>query len=529
MAFRIVDVGDLSAGQEATARVFEVDFDALAARAGGFGVLAGYALTKTASTMQLNIAAGQIVADGQVQAGSATSYTPTADPTHPKIGIIYVATATGAIGTTTGTAAAEPVPPTLSAGQVELYRVLIEPGITDWDAIDITTFDKRLFAPTRPDVNVLYVDGDNGDNAADGLGWDRAVADVAQAHTLASAGDVIRVRGLVVDTGVAITKDNITVVGEGWGATILRNSSGNYFEVDASGFTVRNCEFDGNSVASTRAIEFDPTADEGNYLVEGCWFHDHESQPILLNGATQDLHNVVVRNTRFTDSGGYVLDVDGLVNGFAFVGNVLEDCADTTGVSWMRLAVATATDGIQGGIIANNVLYSSSGHRTADHFIEAAAASTIDSLVIANNVAHCVSTGQFSAGWFDMPLDGVMATNNVQLDGSNGVQPRGKNADKRYAKATSTAITLGLQHGVVRVTASVTITLPDAADFEGVMYMVQRDTSAGNVTVSRSGTDQIDYDGTLQNTVVLGADHSAVGVYSDGTSWHVSATKGTVT
>lgn len=98
----------------------------------------------------------------------------------------------------------------------------------------------------------------------------------------------------------------------------------------------------------------------------------------------------------------------------------------------------------------------------------------------------------------------------------------------------SGATTLGDDHSIVLVDTgggAVTITLPDAGDFDHKAFFIQRD-GGSVVTVQRGGSDTIDFDGSSVTSVAINSDHGAVGVYppdgASGTRWKVSGTKGTV-
>lgn len=98
-----------------------------------------------------------------------------------------------------------------------------------------------------------------------------------------------------------------------------------------------------------------------------------------------------------------------------------------------------------------------------------------------------------------------------------------------FSKVTATARTLTWREGVLQVTGAVTITLPDADDYEGKNYLIQRRHATNTVTI-QPGTFSIVKDGTFnEGTAVLDTDGAAVGLYSDGTDWHVAGDRGTVT
>lgn len=114
-------------------------------------------------------------------------------------------------------------------------------------------------------------------------------------------------------------------------------------------------------------------------------------------------------------------------------------------------------------------------------------------------------------------------TKQVQIVGEDQVN------SSAFARTISAAATLDWRHGVVKVTGATTITLPDADDYEGRSFFIQRDDASNNVTV-QPGTFDIVKDGTTYTgTAVLADDGAAIGIYSDGTDWIVSGDRGTVT
>ena len=78
---------------------------------------------------------------------------------------------------------------------------------------------------------------------------------------------------------------------------------------------------------------------------------------------------------------------------------------------------------------------------------------------------------------------------------------------------------------------AITITLPDLATMDLESVIIKRIAGINNVTIVRSGSDQINTDGTLSSTRTLesvGASWSATGVDSDS-RWYTIGEHGTVT
>lgn len=98
-----------------------------------------------------------------------------------------------------------------------------------------------------------------------------------------------------------------------------------------------------------------------------------------------------------------------------------------------------------------------------------------------------------------------------------------------FARTTSSSGTLAWKDGVVQVTGANTISLPDADDYEGKNFFIQRHSTSFSVTI-QPGTFSIVKDGTFyEGTAVLATDGAAIGLYSDGTDWFVAGDRGTVT
>src|SRR5688572_20564979 len=84
--------------------------------------------------------------------------------------------------------------------------------MTQWRSIQRTT-QRLLDQPGNG--NTFYVDAVDGDDDHGGRSWGPALATVQAAHDAASAGDTILVGPGDYDEALVITKDNLTIVGDG--------------------------------------------------------------------------------------------------------------------------------------------------------------------------------------------------------------------------------------------------------------------------------------------------------------------------
>jgi hypothetical protein len=138
------------------ARLFQTDLDALVAALTGTGVVEGCAVTAQ-GTPDMTVA----VAAGVVQSGMArlavTSGNVTigaADGSNPRLDAV-VATSAGAKAVRAGTAAANPLLPALTAGDVLLARVYVPATDTTIAADQI--IDGRLFLPHGIDCTPVSI------------------------------------------------------------------------------------------------------------------------------------------------------------------------------------------------------------------------------------------------------------------------------------------------------------------------------------------------------------------------------------
>ena len=133
-----------------------VDIDILVAAISGQGVVSGCAVTAQGSPdMTVAVAAGVIQTGGVRYAVSSGNVTITAaDGTNPRFDLI-VADSAGAKQRRGGTAAASPIFPTPTAGDVVLAAVYVPASDTDIDANQIT--DKRAFVQPIPPAELVRI------------------------------------------------------------------------------------------------------------------------------------------------------------------------------------------------------------------------------------------------------------------------------------------------------------------------------------------------------------------------------------
>lgn len=144
MAFEIPNAADaLNANQ---AEPDKVDLDILVEGMKGNGVVSGLAVTAQAiPDMTVAVAAGNIVRDAvTANITGANATIGAADATNPRFDVVVI-TSANAIAVRAGTAAAEPVFPALTAGDIALASVFVGAGDTAINSNEIT--DKRVFVP----------------------------------------------------------------------------------------------------------------------------------------------------------------------------------------------------------------------------------------------------------------------------------------------------------------------------------------------------------------------------------------------
>jgi len=161
MAFTIPNQAD--AGTSSQSEVDAVDFGILVAAYNGTGVVTGGAVTSN-SNMTVAVAAGTVMIAGThyaISDGNATI--GTADSSNPRFDLISINTS-GALVVTAGTAAANPVFPSLPSNTATLAAVHVPAGDTAIATAQIT--DKRVIArsPGVPDDAILWL-GTTGDAA----------------------------------------------------------------------------------------------------------------------------------------------------------------------------------------------------------------------------------------------------------------------------------------------------------------------------------------------------------------------------
>uniref|UniRef100_UPI00258C328C hypothetical protein n=1 Tax=Acidiphilium sp. TaxID=527 RepID=UPI00258C328C len=143
MSFSIPNKGDGLA--DAQSLLFRQHIDVLVAGVEGTGITSGCAVAPS-SGMVISVAAGGVVRAGVAAATAAA--TPTvgaADATLPRFDIVVIADGNSA-AIRAGTAAANPQPPTLTAGDVALAMVYVPPAATAMAAGNIV--DMRVDVPS---------------------------------------------------------------------------------------------------------------------------------------------------------------------------------------------------------------------------------------------------------------------------------------------------------------------------------------------------------------------------------------------
>lgn len=129
------------AGHAHQARVFETDIDILVAGIQGDGVMSGCAVTDNASGLTVDVAAGVVRINGTNVAVASGSVTPAAaHGSNPRFDLVVVDNA-GTKSITSGTAAANPVPPAVPANSVCLAALYIRAAASTLATADIV--DKR--------------------------------------------------------------------------------------------------------------------------------------------------------------------------------------------------------------------------------------------------------------------------------------------------------------------------------------------------------------------------------------------------
>ena len=196
MAFTIPNQAD--AGTSSQSEIDAQDIAILVAAYNGSGVVTGGAVTAQSSPdMTVAVAAGTVMIAGThygISAGNATI--GTADSSNPRFDLISINTS-GALVVTAGTAAANPVFPTLPSNTATMAAVHVPAGDTAIATAQIT--DKRVIArsPGVPDDTILWL-GTTGDTAimhsASIIGADVEVANLIEGtsvHLATTANSLI--------------------------------------------------------------------------------------------------------------------------------------------------------------------------------------------------------------------------------------------------------------------------------------------------------------------------------------------------
>lgn len=245
------------------------DIDALVAAAQGHGVIQGCAVTAQGSpNMTVAVAIGTIQVSGrfcrEVAAGNVTI--GAANATNPRFDLI-VADKTGAKQCRAGTAAANPVFPTLTAGDVLLAAVYVPANDTAIDANQI--IDKRcILSPqtvAAPGCARVYTDFSAFTNPSGNVDWD------AQFTSLLNSGATVQMgTGGTQSLGVVDLHTNTTT---GANATIRTADTafllGNGYCAYAVALVTPASLSDGTTRYAIRAGIWDASP---NAVVDGVYF-----------------------------------------------------------------------------------------------------------------------------------------------------------------------------------------------------------------------------------------------------------------
>ncbi len=148
MSFTIPNEADAFNGRQA--EIDKVDWDALMLGIEGNGVLIGCAVTWS-SGMGYAVAAGAILHGGSVKAISSTTKTlSNGDATNPRFDLITAKVTDGTVNTTAGTAAANPVCPSLPADSVPLAIIYVPANETTGAASRV--YDRRTMLQRRTGI-----------------------------------------------------------------------------------------------------------------------------------------------------------------------------------------------------------------------------------------------------------------------------------------------------------------------------------------------------------------------------------------
>jgi hypothetical protein len=242
----------------------KVDFDILTAGlshgAGGSnyglgptGVETGCAVTAQGTPdMTVAVAAGNVRIGGRLVVVAAGNVTITAaDGTNPRFDLIVVDTA-AAKTAIAGTAAANAVFPSITAGRVVLAAVYVPASDTAINSNQIT--DKRVMIDEPPHENVKWY-GAKGDDSTNDQAAIQAACDAAYDTTLGTGRtrNVFFPRGAYrVNSTITLAKEGIRLMGVGKSATDSRH--GSWIVANASSMTIITIPDD--AVQRQQGIEF---------------------------------------------------------------------------------------------------------------------------------------------------------------------------------------------------------------------------------------------------------------------------------
>lgn len=277
-----------------------------------------------------------------------------------------------------------------------------------------------------------------------------------------------------------------------------------------------------------------------NAVCDGNVIDGAVSAGIEAAAANLSITGNVVRNV--TGATGRPISISNTGNSCVITGNTFEDCSSGLQVFESEPGVIIANnifrnvgDGGPGdgegdgrSLFINEVPYVVVAHNTfstvsgdaAKHFPIYFTGGAVPCFIHGNFVNN--PDGIYSTGMFNI-LGSHFIGDNWEYDGTDLI-PRN---NLPRAVDVAAAITLAGEKIVNMDTAAAgrTVTLPDAADYNGKSYLIRRD-GANTVTINRAGTDTFD-DADIQKT--LDSDGAAIGIFSIGDGeWKIVGIEGTV-
>ena len=242
-----------------------VDMDILLLGFQQTGVVSGCAVSESSPAAQtIDVAVGVVAIDNSQIAVSAQAdvAVTAADGSNPRIDLITV-NSSGTVVVTAGTAAAQPVAPTLPDPSVALAYLSVP--ASDNTHQDAQISDKRVLLINPPPVEERYVDAATGLSTNDGLSWASAFDTIQAAHDdlptgALSQGGTIYVNRVITETDVIITKDGVNIIGTGRNATrwdILTTGDDIGLIIRGDRCVIEKIAFRGSATLRTGAIWID--------------------------------------------------------------------------------------------------------------------------------------------------------------------------------------------------------------------------------------------------------------------------------